>query len=52
MSAQKRERSVRGTITAAEVAVAEEDWHAAEDALHAALGAVRKKKAYRGADDD
>lgn len=52
MSTQKRERSVRGTINAADVAVVEKDFARAEEALLAALSDVRRRKAYRGDDDD
>ena len=47
-----RKRSLRGTITAAEVAVTEQDMHTAEEALLEALGRVRKEKSNRGGADD
>ena len=45
MSAQP---STRGAIGAADVAVDEEDWETAEQALMLALGQVRKEKTLRG----
>ena len=44
----ERERSTRGVIAVADLAVELEDYDRAEDALHLALSHVRKKKAYRG----
>lgn len=39
-----KDRSLRGTITAADLAASEEDYEVAEDALLEALGEVRKRK--------
>jgi len=41
---KQRKKSLKGTIVAAELAVDEEDFETAENALLDALGAVRKRK--------
>ena len=48
MSQQQREKSLRGTITAAELAVSQDDYRTAEKALLDALAAVRKHKSSGG----